>query len=295
MVRFDPSRLDLAPYGFSCKRWAPVRMRRPDRHNEIELNLLTDGWITYLFGGRILRVEANQLAAFWAAIPHQIVDHGGQADYFVVTIPLGWFLRLRLPERFVQALLRGQMIVPAAHKDAHFDVARLSDWEEDFEAHDPKDCTATLLEIEAQLRRLSLRCPDLNDTVASATNPQALVHEGGLAKAEKMAHLVANRYTELIDVGTFAKEVDLHPKHAMKLFHLVFGTSLAAYITEYRISQAQRLLVTTDMSIVDISESAGFGSLSRFNRVFRQMCGCSPRDYRKTHSIAKEPAKGKAE
>jgi len=119
------------------------------------------------------------------------------------------------------------------------------------------------------------------------------VHDGGLAKAERMAHLVANRYTEQIDVDTFAREVDLHLNHAMRLFHLVFGTSLASYITQYRIFQAQRLLVISDLSVVDISEAAGFGSLSRFNRAFREQCACSPRDYRKRHALGVEapPAK----
>lgn len=260
-------------------------MRRPDRHNEIELNFLTDGWITYLFGGERIRVEPNRLTAFWAAVPHQIVDHGGQLDYFVVTIPLGWFLRLRLPERFVQALLHGQMIVPQSAEAVCLELELLSDWERDFNANEPKNCRSTLLEIEAQLIRLSLRCPEPRGSPAPLPKRQVAVYDGGLAKAEQMAHLVAQRYTEPIDVETFAREIDLHPKHAMKLFYTVFGTSLASYITAYRISQAQRLLVTTAMSIVDISEAVGFGSLSRFNRVFRQMCGCSPRGYRGRHLL----------
>jgi len=258
-------------------------MRRPDRHNEIELNLLTEGWITYLFGGRRLRVDANRLTAFWAAIPHQIVDHGGQAEYHVLTIPLGWFLRLRLPEPFVQGLLRGHMLSTPPHDYTLLDFARFRDWEHDFEAHPPLQCTASLLEIEAQLRRMSLDWTGERVSVQGA-GPRAVVHEGALAKAEQMALLVADRYTEDIDASIFAREVGLNPKYAMKLFQLVFGTSLNAYITQYRISQAQRLLVSSDLRIVDISEASGFGSLSRFNRVFRQLCDCSPRDYRRCHS-----------
>lgn len=285
MVCFDPSRHDLAPYGFSCKRWLPVVMRRPDRHNEIELNYLTSGWITYLYGGKLIRVGSKRLTAFWAAIPHQIVDHGGQTDYFVVTIPLGWFLRLRLPERFVQALLHGQMLMPQSSEDRDLELGRFIDWENDFKDQQPETCQAALLEIEAQLKRLSFRCPDLPSTSVSPPKRQATLHDGGLVKAEQMAHLVARRYGEQIDAETFAREIDLNPKHALKLFYTVFGTSLASYITEYRFSQAQRLLVTTTMSIVDISEAAGFGSLSRFNRVFRQMCGYSPREYRNRHLL----------
>ena len=52
MVSFDPNRPDFTPYGFTCVRWSPSPMRRPDHHNEIELNLLQSGWLIYLLGGR---------------------------------------------------------------------------------------------------------------------------------------------------------------------------------------------------------------------------------------------------
>ena len=49
MVRFDPSRPDFSPYGFSCVRWTPTTMSRCDRHNEIELNLLEGGRLDVRF------------------------------------------------------------------------------------------------------------------------------------------------------------------------------------------------------------------------------------------------------
>src|SRR3954467_14852731 len=110
MATFDDSRRDFEPYGFTCQRWTPTRMRRPDRHNEIELNLLQSGSLTYLLGGRKAIVPAGRLAAFWAAIPHQIVEARGTADYFVATIPLARFLQCEFPEHFVQPVLHGQIV-----------------------------------------------------------------------------------------------------------------------------------------------------------------------------------------
>lgn len=46
MVSFDSSRPNFAPYGFTCELWTPVPMKRADRHNEIELNLLKHGSLT---------------------------------------------------------------------------------------------------------------------------------------------------------------------------------------------------------------------------------------------------------
>ncbi|MCB1208187.1 MAG: hypothetical protein KDK97_02610 [Verrucomicrobiales bacterium] len=47
---------------------------------------------------------------FWAAIPHQIVAWESERTYFVVTLPLGWFLAAGLPEAFTQAVLKGQLV-----------------------------------------------------------------------------------------------------------------------------------------------------------------------------------------
>lgn len=122
MVQFDPNRPDFTPYGFTCVRWNPSPMRRPDHHNEIEINLLQSGWVTYLLGGRKVRIPAGTLSAFWAAIPHQIIDFGPHTEYFVATIPLSWFLQCRLSERFVQQLMQGEVLTENTER-AEFDGA----------------------------------------------------------------------------------------------------------------------------------------------------------------------------
>lgn len=68
MKQFDSKRPEFSAYGFACEMWAPTRMSRPDRHNEIELNLLTAGSLTYLLGGKRTTIEAGRLGIFWAAI-----------------------------------------------------------------------------------------------------------------------------------------------------------------------------------------------------------------------------------
>ena len=108
MVRFDPTRPDFSPYGFSCVRWTPTTMPRCDRHNEIELNLLESGSLVYLMGGRKVAVPAGRLTVFWAGVPHQILDFEGLSEYFVLTIPLAWFLQWRLPDHFTQPILHGR-------------------------------------------------------------------------------------------------------------------------------------------------------------------------------------------
>jgi AraC-like DNA-binding protein len=276
---FDYSRQDLIPYGFSCSRWSPTIMTRADRHNEIELNFLNRGWLTYLLGGEVVRVEAGRLVAFWAAIPHQIIDHGGDAAYFVVTLPLAWFLRCRFSHHFVQNLLHGQMIVTPSD-NLLLDRLMLEDWERDLGNPSGRSPAATLLELESRLRRMARAFLAGNPKTPRSSKRSTPLQEGGFVKAEQMAHLIAQRFSEKLTIELFAREMKLNRKHAIAVFQQVFGTTLADYVCRYRISNAQRLLVMTKASVVEIASSVGFESLSHFNRMFQKNCGCSPREYR---------------
>jgi AraC-like DNA-binding protein len=82
-----------------------------------------------------------------------------------------------------------------------------------------------------------------------------------------------------------AREVDLHPDYASAIFRKGFGLTPTRFILQHRVSHAQRMLVTSDAKVLEVALEAGFGSLSRFNAAFRQLCGCSPREYRAIHRL----------
>jgi AraC-like DNA-binding protein len=52
------------------------------------------------------------------------------------------------------------------------------------------------------------------------------------------------------------------------------------FLNDYRIKAAQNLLITTDLPINDIGYNVGYNHIPNFNRVFREIVGCSPGEYR---------------
>lgn len=271
MKKFDDDRPEFTPYGFTCDAWTPAFMPRPDRHNEIELNWLASGSLTYLLGGRRTTIEAGKLGLFWAAIPHQIVDFGSEAPYYVVTIPLIEFLQSGIDREFVNRALQGEVLIDHAIDES--DIARFSRWEVDLKSQSPAFERAAQLEVRARLLRMSCR-------IASSTtsSPPPM-----LSRADELACYIAKNYRQPLTSESIATEHDLHPNYAMNLFRKTFGTTMTAFVVQHRLSHAQRLLVTTDDSILNVAMEAGFQSLSRFNEAFKQACGCTPRDYRKLH------------
>lgn len=287
-ISFDPNRPDFAPYGLTCVHWVPSPMRRPDHHNEVELNFIESGTVTYLLGGRKTVVNAGRLSVFWAAIPHQIIDFGCDTEYFVATIPLQWFLQWRLPDHLVQPLLQGRLISETATNRAVSDSQLFAHWEEDLQQSGQEVEKAVLLEMHARLVRLAINVPAQRKNTEKR-NRIATVTDSGLNKVELMACYIAQHYTEPLTVKQIGDVVKLHRNYAMNLFQKTFGTTLINYLTQHRISHAQRLLATTDQTIADVAFNSGFNSISRFNNAFRRACGCPPRDYRRSHVIENIP------
>lgn len=288
MIHFDPKRPDFTPYGLACGQWNPAPMPRPDHHNEVQLTLLKSGWMSYLLGGRKVRVVAGRLNVFWAAIPHQIIELGTNEGFFVATIPFAWFLQWRLPDTFVQPMLRGALYSEPTAERARVDYDLFAQWEADLQRgqRDAAVHDIVLLEMRARLLRLAAVLPPPPAVPARGSQRHVVLREGGLNKVEQMACLIAQRYTEPLTVDDIGKAVDLHPNYAMSLFRKAFGATLIEYLTHQRVSHAQRLLATTDTKIVEVAFDSGFNSISRFNETFRRVCGCTPRDYRMHHALA---------
>lgn len=273
MKQFDTTRPEFAPYGFTCERWTPVAMPRADRHSEIELNFLASGSLTYLVGGHRDTIHPGQMGLFWAAIPHQIVEFDGDDPYFVVTLPLNEFMRSGVDADIVNRTLQGEVLVSSVQDER--DLASFQRWESDLASRDPALARAAQLEIQARLLRFAH-----DKSIGGTAEPV-----DDLSTADQLACYIARHFYQPLTSASIAKAVDLHPNYAMSLFRKTFGISITSFITQHRLSEAQRLLVTTNRSVLDVSLASGFQSLSRFNEVFRKVCGCSPRKFRANHRV----------
>jgi AraC family transcriptional regulator, melibiose operon regulatory protein len=286
MAKFETDRPHFTSYGLSCVRWNPSPMQLPDHHNEIQLNILRRGRVTYMIGGQKIKVKAGHLTAFWAAIPHQIIDYDEDTEYYVATLPLAWFLQCQLPDAVVQPLMRGEVISEPQPDRAEVDGALFVQWESDLKKSQRVLREIVIREMETRLRRLGVTLE--SDQAGQVSRQPAKLQVGGLNKVEQIVCYIAQSYVEPITVTDIGKAVAMHPNSAMRLFKKVFGTTLIDHLTHHRIFHAKRLLATTDQKIVDVAYSSGFSSISRFNEAFRRASGCTPRAYRLQHAGSEE-------
>ncbi len=262
-------------------------MKRPDRHNEIEVNLIPEGSITYIIGGSKVKVPSMRLILFWAAIPHQIIAHSANTPYFVITIPLVWFLQWQLPDSVREPVLHGQIVQENIQRSWDLESENAAQWCRDLETRSQERHEISLLEIEARIRRTALTARKRFNRKNDRSNKQncPVLGTGTISKAEAMACYIAQNYKHKLTATEISASVHLHPNYAMALFKKTFNITVNEYLTQHRLSHAQRLLATSNDKILTIAFDSGFGTLSRFNEAFKSAFNCTPKHYRKTHRI----------
>ncbi|MFN8373112.1 MAG: helix-turn-helix transcriptional regulator [Anaerolineae bacterium] len=84
-----------------------------------------------------------------------------------------------------------------------------------------------------------------------------------------------------VTLAQLADVACLSPNHLLRTFKQLFGQTPHQFITDKRLEEAQRLLLTTDTSITEICFAVGFESLGTFSWLFRRRFGFSPKEFRK--------------
>lgn len=93
---------------------------------------------------------------------------------------------------------------------------------------------------------------------------------------------IKSHFTEKINLGDLCSELHVNPTYFSYLFSKEMGQSFVDYITEVRLSKAEELLISTELSILDVSALSGFENQSYFSKVFKARNGVTPREYRKS-------------
>lgn len=98
--------------------------------------------------------------------------------------------------------------------------------------------------------------------------------------SKAMSYIVAHSSEEL-SLKHVAQMVNLSPNHFCRRFKEATSLSFTEFLNKTRLESAkQKLRNDPSARVGEVAFSAGFQSISRFNRVFRQKVGLSPTEYR---------------
>lgn len=97
---------------------------------------------------------------------------------------------------------------------------------------------------------------------------------------------IEKNFSERIDLASISEKYSMSIPYLCSCFKKLTGNSLINFLIRRRITEAKRLLISTNKSIIDISHECGFQSLSNFNHLFKDSVGCSPSVYRKNRKYS---------
>ena len=92
--------------------------------------------------------------------------------------------------------------------------------------------------------------------------------------------LLSLNYKQSRDVAFYADRLCITSKHLSQVVKEVSGKSALDIIEEYVITECKALLLSTTMTIQQISDSLNFTTQSVFGKYFKRVTGISPSEYR---------------
>ncbi|AEJ18205.1 response regulator transcription factor [Gracilinema caldarium] len=95
----------------------------------------------------------------------------------------------------------------------------------------------------------------------------------------KAIHYMQDHYSEPIQLSTVADAVFISPAYLSRIFTEYLSTTFIDYLTDLRISEAQKLIKNTNMSIKEIASKVGYSDPNYFGKCFKKITGYTPTDY----------------
>ena len=92
---------------------------------------------------------------------------------------------------------------------------------------------------------------------------------------------INHHFAEPLNISEVSSKFYISPFYLSRIFREATGFTFVEYLNTLRIKESQKLLINTRTKINQIYHQVGFGSISQFNRVFKQITGISPHDSQK--------------
>ncbi|MDR8390781.1 AraC family transcriptional regulator [Aliifodinibius sp. S!AR15-10] len=138
----------------------------------------------------------------------------------------------------------------------------------------PADCILDILSIlnhlSSQFESKTLASPGYTSTFSKKD----------YQRINKACQYVMDHYQEDISLDDVIEIIGLTKAAFCRHFKKVTGKTFFTYIKQYRIGQACRLLMETNLNVTEISYRCGFNTISNFNKQFKTVMNANPSTYR---------------
>ena len=132
-------------------------------------------------------------------------------------------------------------------------------------------------QFQASLRLLTIFARFLADDANRDLLAARIQDQHWIARAK---NFILNHAAEPLHLGDVAEHVHLSTSYFSRFFKKATGIGFSEFLARSRVEIAKNSLADPGLSVNEVANQAGFGSLSQFNRTFQRYVGCSPKEYR---------------
>ena len=243
-----------------------ILMPAPHAHDDIELIIVQEGSCEAVCDGKQYSLKKND---FFICFPHQIhyypsYESGGRFSILILKPSMlmqyeSIFVN-RIPEKSVIDISDGELDK----------VLTILKWISDERESDNDDIINLyiILLCGKLLKYIGLKSrTETTDAVSSVIQYCSL-----------------NYKNDDISLNLIAKELHLSRSYISYIFNKVLKLNFNNYINSLRMDKAIELLKYSDYSITYISNAVGFGTVRTFNRVFQNLNGVTPTEFKKQYA-----------
>lgn len=102
-----------------------------------------------------------------------------------------------------------------------------------------------------------------------------------MQKMRQAVAYVEEHYADDLNMAVVSNYISMNYSLFSYSFKQYTGQNFVNYLKEIRMREAKKLLATTDMKVIEISQNIGYDNEKHFMKIFKSTYGVSPTEYRK--------------
>lgn len=214
------------------------------------------------FDVTLLQEDLPDLAVRWGGYQH--LAPGNPPNEHYVVMPFGG----KVTEWFERYLGAGVGAAPVLDPESTARLFRvIMDEGRTGSSHREENCVAL---VKTLIRRLNSQCVAGRALGSNARETYVLARK-----------YIQTNFSRTRELGDVARAVGITTPYLCRLFDRYAQTTPFDYLAGLKLTKAERLLCTSNLSIREIGEAVGYPDLQLFSRNFKGKYGLSPSYYRK--------------
>lgn len=268
-------------------------MQQPQDHPFFTFCFFQSGRGRLTVDGRARLVPAHTVSLIPPHCKHQLAaDSGWACGLQVLQFESEWFVEGAEPatlaslERLTKAAIEPIPLRGAASRQI---TAQLVAASQASARRDALTCHRIVTDLCYRLAQLVANTPAPALVEHRSGRPATSLTTQGRPELDRVLQFIENNLSKPISRQELARQAAFAPSYFSALFREATGTTIPEYINIRRVYRAKELLRQPETRVSSVCYAVGFRDLSNFNRVFKRVVGCTPREFRESELNTNHP------